>query len=124
VNRFLLKSKIHRATVTEANLDYEGSITIDQNLMDAADLMEFEKVAVFDITNGNRLETYVIRGDRGSGVICMNGAAAHLIRKGDLAIIVAYAQMDEQEALQHEPRLVYVDAQNRVRKEAKLTAVN
>ena len=124
MNRFMLKSKIHRATVTEANLDYEGSITIDENLMEAADLIEFEKVAIFDITNGNRIETYVIRGERGSGVICVNGAAAHQIRERDIVIIASFVGMDEQEALRHEPRLVYVDAQNRVRKEARLTAVN
>jgi aspartate 1-decarboxylase len=86
----MLKSKIHRATVTDANLEYEGSITIDENLMDAADLIEFEKVAIFDVTNGNRIETYVIRGERGTGVMCVNGAAAHQIRQGDIVIVASF----------------------------------
>ena len=90
----MLKSRIHRATVTEADLHYEGSITIDEDLMEAADLLEYEKVAIFDITNGNRLETYVIRGERGSGVIGINGAAAHLVHVGDLIIIVGYAAVE------------------------------
>jgi len=124
VTRFMLKSKIHRATVTEADLHYEGSITIDRDLMDAADLVEYEKVAIFDITNGNRLETYVIEGDRGSGVIGINGAAAHLVRQGDLIIIASYTEMEDAQARTHEPRLVYVDAHNRIRKDIKLQAVN
>jgi aspartate 1-decarboxylase len=120
----MLKSKIHRATVTDANLEYEGSVTIDENLMDAADLIEFEKVAIFDVTNGNRIETYVIRGERGSGVICINGAAAHQVHKDDIVIIASFVMMDEAEAQQHEPRLVYVDATNRIRKDSKLKIVN
>lgn len=124
MTRFMLKSKIHRATVTEADLHYEGSITIDRDLMDAADLVEYEKVAIFDITNGNRLETYVIEGDRGSGVIGINGAAAHLVRQGDLIIIASYTEMEDAQARTHEPRLVYVDAHNRIRKDIKLQAVN
>jgi len=124
VNRFMLKSKIHRATVTDANLEYEGSITIDENLMDAADLIEFEKVAVFDVTNGNRIETYVIRGGRGSGVMCVNGAAAHLVHKGDTVIVASFVVMDEIEAVRHQPKLVYVDAQNHIRKDSKLSVVH
>jgi aspartate 1-decarboxylase len=120
----MLKSRIHRATVTEADLDYEGSITIDEDLMEAADLLEYEKVAIFDITNGNRIETYVIRGDRGTGVIGINGAAAHRIHKGDLVIIVGYTPMEDAQARRHEPRLVYVDEKNRVRRNPTLTAVN
>ncbi len=124
MNRMMLKSRIHRATVTEADLHYEGSITIDEDLMEAADLLEYEKVAIFDITNGNRLETYVIRGDRGTGVICINGAAAHLVHKGDLVIIVGYAAVEEAQARSYKPRLVYVDEKNRVRRKPQLTAVN
>ena len=124
MNRFMLKSKIHRATVTDANIEYEGSITIDENLMDAADLIEFEKVAVFDVTNGNRIETYVIRGGRGSGVMCVNGAAAHLVHKGDTVIVASFVVMDEIEAVRHQPKLVYVDAQNHIRKDSKLSVVH
>ncbi|MDP3936931.1 MAG: aspartate 1-decarboxylase [Deltaproteobacteria bacterium] len=124
MNRFMLKSKIHRATVTEADLHYEGSITIDRDLMDAADFVEYEKVAIFDVTNGNRLETYVIEGDRGSSVIGINGAAAHLVQEGDLIIIASYTEMDDAQARVHEPRLVYVDAQNRIRKDIRLLAIN
>ncbi|MFQ5458895.1 MAG: aspartate 1-decarboxylase [Myxococcota bacterium] len=124
MNRLMLKSKIHRATVTQANLDYEGSITIDRDLMDAAELIEYEKVAIFDITNGNRIETYVIEGERGSGVIGINGAAAHLVREGDLIIIACFAAMDDAQARAHEPRLVYVDGKNRIRRDTKLHAVH
>ena len=123
MNRFMLKSKIHRATVTDANLEYEGSITIDENLMDAADLIEFEKVAIFDVTNGNRIETYVIRGERGTGVMCVNGAAAHQIHKGDIIIVASFVMMDAMKAVRHQPRLVYVDSQNRIRKDSKLAVV-
>jgi len=124
MNRFMLKSKIHRATVTDANLEYEGSITIDENLMDAADLIEFEKVAIFDVTNGNRIETYVIRGERGKGVMCVNGAAAHQIHKGDIIIVASFVTMDEMEAVRHQPKLVYVDSQNQIRKDSKLAVVH
>jgi aspartate 1-decarboxylase len=110
----MMKSKIHRATVVEANVDYMGSITIDRDLMDAAGLLEFEQVHVVDVDNGARLETYVIEGPRGSGVICMNGAAAHLIHEGDLVIIISYAVYEDQEAKLHEPRVVHVDAHNRI----------
>ena len=124
MNRFMLKSKIHRATVTDANLEYEGSITIDENLMDAADLIEFEKVSIFDVTNGNRIETYVIRGERGTGVMCVNGAAAHQIHKGDIIIVASFVGVDEMEAVRHQPRLVYVDSQNRIRKDSNLAVVH
>jgi len=112
--RRVLNAKIHRATVTDANLHYVGSITIDRDLMDAADLLEFEQVAVVDVTNGARLETYVIEGPRGSGVVCMNGAAAHLISKGDLVIIIAYVDLERSELGDHRPTIVHVDARNRI----------
>jgi aspartate 1-decarboxylase len=107
--RIFLRSKIHNAVVTEARLDYVGSITIDRALMDKADLAEHEKVLVVDITNGNRLETYVIEGPARSGVICANGAAAHLVRKGDEVIIMSFEVTDRPRA----PRVVFVDAKNR-----------
>jgi len=110
----MLKSKIHRATVTEADLHYVGSVAIDRDLMDAADLLEGEKVAIADITNGARLETYVIPAPRGSGTITINGAAAHLVRAGDLVIIMNYASMDDAEAKRWKPIVVHVDEKNRV----------
>lgn len=110
----VLKSKIHRATVTEADLHYVGSITIDQNLMDAANLINYEKVLVANIDNGNRLETYVIPGPRGSGVICLNGAAAHLASVGNKVIIMAFCQLGETEAASHQPHVVFVDAKNTI----------
>ena len=110
----LLKSKIHRATVTEADLNYMGSLTLDEDLMDAAGLIEFEKIQVLDITKGSRLETYIIRGKRGSGEVCINGAAAHLIHEGDLVIIVSYCQLTENESLNHKPNIVNVDNENKV----------
>ncbi len=109
----MLKSKIHRATVVEANLDYVGSITVDPDLLEAAGILEYEKVTVVDITNGARLETYTIEGERGSGMICLNGAAAKLINKGDTVIIMAYAQVDEAEARTMKPKVVFVDENNR-----------
>ena len=112
--RTMLKSKLHRATVTQADLHYVGSITIDADLMDAADLLPGEQVAVVDVTNGARLETYVLEGPRGSGVIGINGAAAHLIHTGDLVIIISYAAMPELDAKAYEPRVVFVDDANRV----------
>ena len=112
--RIMLKSKIHRAIVTEANVDYEGSVTIDAALMDAADILRFEQVHVLDIDNGARLQTYAIEGERGSGVICLNGAAARLIGEGDMVIILAYDQLTEDEARLHRPHLVYVDGRNRI----------
>ncbi len=113
--RTMLKSKIHRATVTAANLEYEGSITIDPDLMDAADLLPHEKVDLYDITNGARLSTYVIAGERGRGTIGINGAAAHLVKPGDKVIIASYVQMVDNEARTYEPRVCFVDAQNRLR---------
>lgn len=112
--RTMLKSKIHRATVTQADLHYVGSLTIDKDLMDAADLLPGEQVAVVDVTNGARLETYVIEGERGTGVIGINGAAAHLVHPGDLVIIISYAQMDDELARRYRPRVVHVDGQNRI----------
>ncbi|HEY6047831.1 MAG TPA: aspartate 1-decarboxylase [Sphingomicrobium sp.] len=112
--RVMMKSKIHRATVTQADLHYVGSVTIDAALMEAADLLEGEQVAIVDVTNGARLETYVIPGDRGSGVIGINGAAAHLVRRGDLVIIISYAMLSDAEARALEPRIVHVDEQNRI----------
>jgi aspartate 1-decarboxylase len=111
----MLKGKIHRATVTQAELDYVGSITIDQDLMDAAGIIEYEKVQVADIERGTRLETYVIAGEAGSGVICLNGAAAHLVDVGDKVIIMCYAQMTPEEAAAPEnaPRVVFVDEANK-----------
>jgi len=110
----MLNAKIHRATVTDANLDYVGSITIDRDLMDAADLLEYEQVAVVDVTNGARLETYVIEGPRGSGVICVNGAAAHLVHRDDLVIIISYVDVEQAELASHVPTVVHVDADNRI----------
>ena len=112
--RIMMKSKIHRATVTQADLDYVGSITIDAALMEAADLLEGEKVAIVDVTNGARIETYAIPGERGSGVIGINGAAAHLVHPGDLVIIMSYAMLDDAEARTLEPRVVHVDDRNGV----------
>jgi aspartate 1-decarboxylase len=112
--RIMMKSKIHRATVTQADLHYVGSIGIDAGLMEAADLLEGEKVAVVDVTNGARLETYVITAPRGSGTITINGAAAHLVNPGDLVIIISYASVDDAEARSLKPRVVHVDGQNRI----------
>lgn len=112
--RIMMKAKIHRATVTQANLDYVGSVTIDGDLLDAAGLIEGEQVAIVDISNGARLETYVIPGRRGSGVIGINGAAAHLVRPGDLVIIMNYALFDDAEARSLTPRVVHVDGANRL----------
>jgi len=108
----VLKSKIHRATITQANLNYIGSISIDEDLMDAANLIEFEKVQVVNINNGERLETYVIRGERGTGVISLNGAAARKAHVGDLVIIASYCQMDFEEAKTHKPSIVFPTPQN------------
>ncbi|MHA6533339.1 aspartate 1-decarboxylase [Paenibacillus sp. BAC0078] len=116
--RHMMKSKIHRATVTEANLNYVGSITIDEDLMEAADLLENEKVQIVDNNNGSRLETYVIPGPRGSGVICLNGAAARLVQPGDTVIIISYAMLSSEELAAHKPTVVFVDTDN---KPVKLT---
>lgn len=109
----LCKSKIHRATITEANLLYEGSLTVDRDLMDAAGLLPYEKVAVVNVTNGSRLETYVIEGGRGTGVLCLNGAAARLGAVGDKVIIISYAHMSPEEAQGYKPTLIQVDDDNR-----------
>jgi aspartate 1-decarboxylase len=112
MQRIMLKSKIHRATVTGADLHYEGSVTIDRDLMDAADIVSYEKVAVWNVTNGSRLETYAIEGERGSGVICLNGAAARLVAPKDLVIIASFVTMENEAAITYEPKLVFVDEQN------------
>ncbi|MFJ2864890.1 aspartate 1-decarboxylase [Kitasatospora sp. NPDC087314] len=112
--RTMLKSKIHRATVTQADLHYVGSVTVDEDLLDAADLLPGELVHIVDINNGARLETYTIAGPRGSGVIGINGAAARLVHPGDLVILIAYGQMDTAEAKGYEPRIVFVDERNRI----------
>jgi aspartate 1-decarboxylase len=110
----MLHAKLHRVTVTQADPDYVGSMTIDRTLLQAAKLLPGERVDVVDVTNGNRLTTYVIEGEAESGQICINGAAAHLIKPGDIAIIIAYAQMDEAEARSFVPRVVFVDQHNRI----------
>ena len=115
MTRKMLRAKIHRATVTQADVDYEGSITIDRRLLDATDLLPNEAVCVWNVTNGNRFETYAVEGPPDSGIICVNGAAAHLVDPGDLVIIAAYAWMDEDAARKHEPRVVFVDDDNRIR---------
>lgn len=112
---FLLKCKIHRATVTETHVDYEGSCAIDETLMEAAGLREFEQIHIWNVTNGERLTTYAIRGKRDSGMISVNGSAAHKANDGDLVIIAAYAQMSEAEAEHFRPHLVYVDGENNIR---------
>ena len=112
--RIMMKSKIHRATVTQADLDYVGSVTLDAALMEAADLLEGEQVAIVDITNGARIETYVIPGEAGSGVIGINGAAAHLVHPGDLVIIMSYALVTDAEARALEPKIVHDDEANRI----------
>lgn len=113
MRRVMMKSKIHRATVTDANLDYEGSLTIDADLMYEADILPHEQIHVWDVTNGTRLVTYALPGERGRGDICVNGAGAHLIKPGDLVIIATYAEMREKEARRHEPLVVLVDEKNR-----------
>jgi len=119
MKRTLLKSKIHRATVTEADLNYEGSITIDVHLMEAADIVEYERVEVYDITNGNRLATYAIPGEAGSGTICLNGAAARLVAVGDLIIICSYADYSESERGEYRPVVIQVNEKNKLRRGSK-----
>lgn len=114
MQRTMFKSKIHRATVTEANLNYVGSITVDSDLLKAADILEYEQVAVVNVTTGARFETYTIAGPAGSGVICLNGGAARLAHPGDLVILITYAQMDEADLANYRPTVVHVDAQNRM----------
>lgn len=112
----VLKSKIHRATVTQAELDYVGSITIDSELMEKSGIIEYQRVQVVDIDNGNRLETYVIAGERGSGIICLNGAAAKCVKVGDKVIIMAYADMSPEEAAENPPTVVFVDDKNKIQR--------
>ena len=115
MHRIMLKSKIHRATVTDADVHYEGSIAIDEDLLETAGIIPFEKVQVYNITNGERFETYTINAERGSGTISVNGAAAHLASKGDMIIIASYSAYEEEEARRHTPVLVYVDGGNRIK---------
>ena len=112
--RWVLRSKIHRATVTQADLDYVGSISIDEELMEQSGIVEWEKIGVLDVTNGSRLETYAIKAPRGSGEICINGAAAHLVNPGDLVILLTYQGVEEGEIENHQPRIVHVDEQNKI----------
>ena len=112
MRRRMMKSKIHRATVTDANLHYVGSVTVDEDLLDAADILEFEQVAIVDVDNGARLETYTIAGPRGSGVVCLNGAAARLVSPGDKIIMISYADYDREELEHYEPVVVHVDTEN------------
>jgi aspartate 1-decarboxylase len=111
----MLKGKIHRATVTMANIEYEGSVSIDADLLEAANILPYEAVDIWDCTNGARLRTYALRAEPGSGEICVNGAAAHLVKPGDVVIIAAFCQLDEAEAKAHEARRVFVDPRNRIR---------
>jgi len=110
----MLKSKIHRAVLTDADLNYMGSITIDRDLLEAADILPFEKVQVVNNNNGQRFETYAIEGEAGSGCVCLNGAAARLGQPGDILIILSYVQLDDQEARQHKPQVVFVDENNKI----------
>ncbi len=121
--RVMLKSKIHRATVTGANVDYEGSITLDSVLMEAADILPFEQVHVLDVSNGSRLVTYAIEGTRGRGEVVLNGAAARLVEPGDIVIVITYEDVPDEEARGHSPSLVYVDAENRVVRTGERVAV-
>lgn len=113
MRRSLLKSKIHRATVTASEVDYEGSLTVDAHLLEAADILPFEEVRVWNVTRGTRFRTYAMVGEPGSGTICVNGAAAHLADPGDLVIVATFADMDDAEARNYQPRVVFVDARNR-----------
>lgn len=124
MQRTLLKSKIHRATVTEANLAYEGSLTIDAHLMRAADILPYEMVHVFNVANGERFQTYAMEGEPGSGVICLNGAAARKGQVGDLLIIATFAVYEAEEARRHQPKIVLVDAHNRIREHLAVTQVS
>jgi aspartate 1-decarboxylase len=115
MQRTMLKSKIHRATITDSNIHYEGSMSIDKNLMEAADIMAYEQIHVYNIMNGERFETYAIEGPRGSGMICLNGAAARKGVKGDLIIIATYAVLNEAEQENHQPKVVQVDSRNHLK---------
>lgn len=113
----MLKGKIHRATVTEANIDYEGSLTVDSTLLEASGILPWELIHVWDVTRGTRLVTYAMVGEPNSGIICVNGAGAHLVKPGDLVIVAAYCEMEEAEARKHQPVIVRVDEKNRIRKQ-------
>lgn len=115
MRRELLRAKIHRATVTQTDVEYVGSVTLDRDLMEAADIREFEKIDVYDVTNGSRFSTYVIPGEPGSGVVCINGAAARLACTGDKVILAAYASLEEHEIEAHQPRVLLVDDRNRIK---------
>lgn len=123
MRRRMFASKIHRATVTVADVDYEGSVTIDADLLDTAGILEWEEVHIWDVTNGARLATYAIAGPRGSGVIGINGAAAHLIHPGDVVILATFVEVDDAEAREHQPTAVFVDEHNRV-KELRVEVVS
>ena len=114
MRRTFFKSKIHRATVTHADLEYEGSVTLDEDLLDAAGVWEYEAIHVWNVTRGTRLQTYAIKGQRGSGIVCINGAAAHLNKPGDLVILTTFAELEESEARSFKPTVVLVDGQNRI----------
>ena len=116
INRKMLKAKIHRATVTQAELDYVGSITVDMDLLEQAGILEYEKVQIVDVNNGSRFETYTIAGERGSGVMCLNGAAARMVQTGDKIILMAYAQVTPEEASELRPTVLFVDEKNKVTK--------
>jgi len=122
MRRTMLKSKIHRATVTDANLHYEGSLTIDQDLLDAADILPNEQIHVWDVTSGTRLITYALSGERGSGVICVNGAGAHLIHKGNLVIIATFTEMKAKEAKRYRPGVVFVTPENALQEPVQIGA--
>jgi aspartate 1-decarboxylase len=115
MKRFMMKSKLHRATVTETNVDYEGSLTIDSDLLDAADILPHEQIHVWDVTNGARLITYALPGPRGSHVICVNGAGAHLIKTGDVVIIATYVELEDAVARLHQPKVVFLDRDNTIK---------
>lgn len=110
----MLRAKIHRATVTQADLDYEGSLTLDAHLLDASGILPFEEIHVWNVTRGTRLRTYAMKAPHGSGVVCVNGAAAHLAKPGDLIIVASYTWMPQEQATRHFPKVVFVDAQNRI----------
>lgn len=114
MTREMLRAKVHRITVTERNVEYEGSLTLDRDLMDACDMLPYERVEVYDVDNGNRFATYLIEGERGSGACCVNGAAARMVEEGDKLILACYAPVDEARARVHRPKVVLVDAANRM----------
>jgi aspartate 1-decarboxylase len=118
--RTMMKSKIHRARVTDSNLDYEGSISIDETLMEAAEIIPYEQVQIYNVTNGERFTTYAIKGERNSGIICINGAAAHKARKNDIIIIATYGTYDEKELATFKPKKVYADDDNRIKEQLRL----